>query len=412
MVEGRVFHDRGKQSQRSCTGEIEAALLTGGGDRHYAFGLAMGLVSKGVVVDFIGGDEVDSPEMHATPKLNYFHFRRNSRRDAGHIAKIWRVLTYYGCLMRYAATAKPKVFHILWNNKFEHFDRTLLMLYYRLLGKRVVLTAHNVNAGARDATDTWLNRLTLKIQYRLTDHIFVHTERMRNELVEAFGVAPAAVSVIRYGINNAVPSTTLTSEDARHRLGIGKDEKAILFFGNIAAYKGLEYLIGAFERIVADGRNYRLIVAGRAKDLSDPYVADIRERLNSKIIRERLTLRMEFIPDKDMELYLKAADVTVLPYTRIFQSGVMFLAYSFGLPVIASDVGSLRQDVVEGETGFICKPEDPLDLAETIERYFASSLYRDLENRRNRIREYIFDRHSWDAVGEKTRRVYAKALGV
>jgi glycosyltransferase involved in cell wall biosynthesis len=401
-----------------CTGEqgspaeIEAALLTGGGDRHYAFGLAMGLVSKGVVLDFIGGDEVDSPEMHATPKLNFFHLRRNSRQDAGYVAKMWRVLSYYGCLIRYAYTAKPKVFHILWNNKFEHFDRTLLMLYYRLLGKRIVLTAHNVNAGVRDATDTRLNRLTLGIQYRLTDHIFVHTQQMRNELVEAFGVPKASVSVIRYGINNAVPSTTLTCEEARQRLGIGKGEKAILFFGNIAAYKGLEYLIAAFERIIADGGDYRLIVAGRAKNASDPYVVDIRERLNRKIVRERTILRMEFIPDEEMELYLKGADVTVLPYTRIFQSGVLFLAYSFGLPVIASDVGSLREDVVEGETGFICKPEDPLDLAKTIERYFASSLYRDLNSHRGQIREYIQERHSWDAVGEKTRSVYAEALGM
>ena len=54
---------------------------------------------------------------------------------------------YYAKLIRYAATAKPKIFHILWNNKFELFDRTVLMLYYRLLGKRIVLTAHNVNAG-------------------------------------------------------------------------------------------------------------------------------------------------------------------------------------------------------------------------------------------------------------------------
>jgi glycosyltransferase involved in cell wall biosynthesis len=235
---------------------------------------------------------------------------------------------------------------------------------------------------------------------------------MRKELVEAFGVPKASVSVIRYGINNAVPSTTLTCEEARQRLGLRKGERAILFFGNIAAYKGLEYLIAAFERIVADGGDYRLIVAGRAKNASDPYVADIQERLNRKIVRERTVLRMEFIPDEEMELYLKAADVTVLPYTRIFQSGVLFLAYSFGLPVIASDVGSLREDVVEGETGFICKSEDLLDLAKTIERYFASSLYRDLDSHRGQIRMYIQERHSWDAVGERTRSVYAEVLGM
>jgi glycosyltransferase involved in cell wall biosynthesis len=229
--------------------------------------------------------------------------------------------------------------------------------------------------------------------------------------VEAFGVPKTSVSVIRMPINDAVPSTALTSEDARQRLGIRPGEKAILFFGNIAAYKGLEYLIAAFERIVADDGDYRLIVAGRAKKATDPYVVDILEQLNRKIVRERTVLRMEFIPDEDLELYLKAADVTVLPYTRIFQSGVLFLAYRFGLPVIASDVGLLREDVVEGETGFICKPEDPLDLAKTIERYFASSLYRDLASRRGQIRKYIQERHSWDAVCETTRSVYAQVLG-
>jgi glycosyltransferase involved in cell wall biosynthesis len=397
--------------EQSGAAEIEAALLTGGGDRHYAFSLAMGLVSKRVVLDFIGGDEGDRPEMHATPGLHFYHLRRNSKGDASYGEKVKGILSYYGRLIRYAATAKPKVFHILWNNKFEHFDRTLLMLYYRLLGKRILLTAHNINAGVRDANDTWLNRLTLRIQYRLTSHIFVHTEQMRTDLVEAFGVPKTSVSVIRMPINDAVPSTALTSEDARQRLGIRPGEKAILFFGNIAAYKGLEYLIAAFERIVADDGDYRLIVAGRAKKATDPYVVDILEQLNRKIVRERTVLRMEFIPDEDLELYLKAADVTVLPYTRIFQSGVLFLAYRFGLPVIASDVGLLREDVVEGETGFICKPEDPLDLAKTIERYFASSLYRDLASRRGQIRKYIQERHSWDAVCETTRSVYAQVLG-
>src|SRR5215211_7078117 len=137
--------------------KIHAALLTGGGDRHYAFGLAMGLVSKGVVLDVIGGDEVDSAEMHTTPDLNFFHFRRNSPRDANCFTKMWRVLTYYGRLIHYAAVSRASIFHILWNNKFAIFDRTLLMLYYRSLGKRIVLTAHNVNAGARDAVDSWLN---------------------------------------------------------------------------------------------------------------------------------------------------------------------------------------------------------------------------------------------------------------
>ena len=110
------------------------------------------------------------------PGVNFLNLRGNQRPEAGLVSKILRVLTYYARLIRYAATAEPEIFHILWNNKFEFFDRTLLMLYYKALGKKMILTAHNVNAGKRDSEDTRLNRLTLRTQYRFADHIFVHTE--------------------------------------------------------------------------------------------------------------------------------------------------------------------------------------------------------------------------------------------
>jgi glycosyltransferase involved in cell wall biosynthesis len=111
-----------------------------------------------------------------------------------------------------------------------------------------------------------------------------------------------------------------------------------------------------------------------------------------------------------MELYLKAADVLVLPYKEIFQSGVLFLAYSFGLPVVATDIGSFREEIIEGRTGFLCRPGDPIDMAQTIETYFSSDLYRDLSRRRQDIRDYAYSHHSWDAVGDLTRSVYVELL--
>jgi len=389
--------------------EIQVGLLTGGGDRHYAFGLAMGLVSNGIGVDFIGGDEVESPELHTTPKLTFFSLRRNGG-DATLAKKMSRIVAYYARLIRYAATAKPKIFHILWNNKFELFDRTLLMSYYKLLRKKVVLTAHNVNAGVRDSTDSPLNRFTLKIQYRLADRIFVHTAKMKDQLLEEFSVRNESVTIIPYGVNNAVADTSLSPGEAKQRLGIRSDEKTVLFFGNIAPYKGLEYLIAAFERIDATTPNYRLVVAGMLKKGCEKYAGSIRQALTLGRSRDRILLQAEFIPDEEVELYFKAADVCVLPYTEIFQSGILFLAYSFGLPVIAADVGSLREDVVEGETGFVFRPKDAADLANTLEKYFASDLYRSLNQRRPLIRDYVRARHSWETVAHMTRRVYAELL--
>ena len=78
-----------------------------------------------------------------------------------------------------------------------------------------------------------------------------------------------------------------------------------------------------------------------------------------------------------------------------------------GLPVLAADVGSLKDEIVEGKTGFVFRPEDPVDLAKDIERYFASDLFADLNSRRQEIRDYAKERHSWDVVGQMTMSVYA-----
>jgi glycosyltransferase involved in cell wall biosynthesis len=99
-----------------------------------------------------------------------------------------------------------------------------------------------------------------------------------------------------------------------------------------------------------------------------------------------------------------------LPYRNIYQSGVLFLGHSFGLPVLAADVGSLKDDIVEGKTGFVFNSEDPVDLASTIENYFANDLYANLSNRRQEIRDYATERHSWDTVGQVTMKVYANLL--
>jgi D-inositol-3-phosphate glycosyltransferase len=384
----------------------DVALLTGGSDRPYAFGLAKALLSRGVGLDFIGSDDLDIPELRVSPALNFLNLRGSQRQDASLLRKVSRILVYYARLVRYAASARPRIFHILWNNKFELFDRTLLMLYYKLLGKKIVFTAHNVNARRRDSNDSALNRLTLRIQYRLADHIFVHTDAMKKELLADFGVGEHAVSVIPFGINNAVPDTGLTAAEARQRLGIEPDARTLLFFGNIGPYKGLEFLVAAFQRVAAEDPACRLVIAGQLMRGCEAYLEEIRRAIRADSSRDRVIQRIEFVPDGDTEVFFKAADLLVLPYTQISQSGVLVLGYSFGLPVGASDVGSFRLDVVKGMTGFLFKAGDPVDLAAAIEGYFRSDLFKTLPSRRREIINYARKRFSWDAVSAMTCAVY------
>src|SRR6266496_3593555 len=84
--------------------EIAVALLTGGRDRHYVFGLATALISRHATLDLIGSDELDCPEFHE-PRVTFLNLRGNHRRGVNFATKVSRVSKYYARLIRYAATA-------------------------------------------------------------------------------------------------------------------------------------------------------------------------------------------------------------------------------------------------------------------------------------------------------------------
>ena len=403
-----AVEQKSRSAETSFESSRQVALLTAGRDKPYALGIASALLANKVSFDFIGSDLVDGPELHANPLVRFLNFR-DQRVDASPAAKVGRVLAYYWRLVRYTAGAEPRVFHILWNNKFEFFDRTLMMVYYKVMGKRIVLTVHNVNIGKRDSNDSYLNRLSLRIQYALCDRIFVHTAGMQSDLMSEFGVPQAKISVIPFGINNTVPNTRLSTAEAKRQLGVGSSDKTLLFFGNIAPYKGLEYLIAAFTKIAKEDQSYRLIIAGRPKGRED-YWNRIREEITNGGVSDRIIQKIEYIPDEETELYFKAADVLILPYTQIFQSGVLFLGYAFGLPVIVADVGSLKEEILENETGFVFTSRDSSDLANTIRHYFTSQLFCERESRRVKIKGFANERYSWTKVAAIVTAAYSNLL--
>jgi D-inositol-3-phosphate glycosyltransferase len=417
-VRSRQAYARGQTPQSSVVGApssvtghpaLSVTLLTGGGDKPYALGMAAALTSAGVHVDFIGSDDLSVPELLTNRRVIFFNLRGDQNTDARPARKMARVLTYYWRLVCYSARAKPKLFHILWNNKFQLLDCTLLMLYYKLLRKRIVFTAHNVNARKRDSNDSWLNQLSLKVQYNLSDHVFVHTNGMKDQLVADFRIPEEKIGVIPFGINNTVPNTSLSSAEAKRCLGVSSSDKIMLFFGNIAPYKGLEYLVAAFSALLKRDRSYRLLIVGKPKG-PPSYWNEIRRTIVNGDIGDRVIEKIEYVPDEATELYFKAADVLILPYAHIFQSGVLFLSYSFGLPAIAADVGSLRSEIIEGQTGFIFKPQDSSDLADKIDKYFNGELFGHLESRRLEIKKYANERYSWNKVAAITTPVYSNLL--
>jgi glycosyltransferase involved in cell wall biosynthesis len=389
--------------------QIDIALLTGGDDKTYAIGLTLALAARNIFVDYIGSTAIDSPELHTSSLIEFLNLRGDQTESAPALTKIRRILLYYARLIRYAFVSKRPVFHILWNNKFELVDRIALMILYRLMGKKLVFTAHNVNAAKRDGRDSVVNRASLRFQYFMCDRIFVHTNRMKDELCRDFGAPAEKVCVIPFGINNTYPTTRLSFSEAKSRLGLA-GRKTMLFFGQIAPYKGLDHLVAAMAQPSLAGSEICLIIAGKVKQGHASYWETIDAEIARLKLESRIVKRVSFIPEQDVEIYFKAADVLILPYVEISQSGLPFLAYSFGLPVVATDVGELKEDVIPGETGFMSPPRDPAGLASSISAYFSSDLYSQLDAKRRFISEFANERYSWSKVGEITRDVYEDLL--
>lgn len=86
---------------------------------------------------------------------------------------------------------------------------------------------------------------------------------------------------------------------------------------------------------------------------------------------------------------------------------MLFLGYSFGLPAIAADVGTLEDEIIEGQTGFVFRAQDSSHLASKIEEYFKSELFRNLETNRFQIKEYANERYLSSKVAPITTLVYA-----
>lgn len=147
--------------------------------------------------------------------------------------------------------------------------------------------------------------------------------------------------------------------------GIAPEKKVLLFFGLIRAYKGLDILIEAFGEL---SEEYELIIAGESYEEFTQYQNIINQHNNS----DKVHPHIRYVADEEVPTFFSAADLCVLPYKSATQSGVVSIAFHFDLPVLVTDVGSLREIVDNFQGGEVVKPNDSKALAQAIRAFFTS----------------------------------------
>jgi len=231
------------------------------------------------------------------------------------------------------------------------------------MGVKLVNTVHNVRWLSEGLTARFPGRILQREIYRCFDALIFHTHHSRQEFVEAFGRMPKHSRIIPHG--NYLfhrPESIIPREEARLRLGLKPQDRVCLFFGVLRRYKGLPVLLEAFAEVQRQLPRARLLIAGAP--YFDADVEGLRRRAEELKLDVLWDLR--YIPAGELPLYFSACDLVVLPYERVYQSGVLQLAFAFARPVVVTEVGGLPEVVKQGETGLIVPPRDEKALARAI----------------------------------------------
>lgn len=158
----------------------------------------------------------------------------------------------------------------------------------------------------------------------------------------------------------------LDKKETQKKLGIPENKKVLLYFGFVRDYKGLDILMESMAMLSDD---YYLIIAGEVYG-DDKQYFDLIDNLQ---IKDKLNVNLRYIKDDEVSLFFSAADVNILPYRSATQSGILSIAYHFELPVLVTDVGSLKQTVDSSKSGMIIPKAEPELIAEKIIEYFTSN---------------------------------------
>jgi glycosyltransferase involved in cell wall biosynthesis len=148
--------------------------------------------------------------------------------------------------------------------------------------------------------------------------------------------------------------------------------RALLFFGIVRKYKGLEVLLRALPKVLSE-TDCHLVVAGEFYEPVDPY----QQLIRSLGIEAHVRIDNRYIPNEEVPRILENADVLVLPYLSATQSGVARVAQASALPIIASRTGGLVETIIDGQTGLLFPPGDSDALADCIIKYFRDGLGRE-----------------------------------
>lgn len=377
-----------------------------GGLTHYAYNLSLALAERGHRITFVTADGYELEAREALPEA--IEVRQVIGRWGRHLPA-WLPAIARGLLRKVEAIydslavallarrLRPDVIHL-------HCTNQIALFYLRALerlGRPLVATAHVVTPHEPIA----FQQAIYSGIHGAGDLIIAHSDFDRQRLLDEFAVEAERVTVIPHGEYGFFEQGGETVERgaARRSLGLSADDEVVLFFGYIRRYKGLDILFDAWPAVMAERPRARVVVAGDPVQLP----ADERQELEARATELGAVHHFGYVAFSEVSRYFAAADVLVMPYRHISQSGVLFLALSLGVPVVASRVGALPEMLDDGDSALLVPPESADELAMALRRILGDAALRQrLASGGRRVAQA----HGWPTIAERTATAYRALL--
>ena len=366
----------------------------GSSHHFYLFGQAKGLLANDTDVHLYTNSNTINP---CIDNLSFYQFYSNIFNRKNKIISLFIYLI--GSLKSHfhARYKNCTIFH------YHLFGSSVLVLFNMLLAKllfaKITITIHDVKSFSSESSFKLYSRLI----YFFSDTIITHNEYSFKEIIEKNASLAHKISIIPHG--NYLPFIEIKEDqhESRIKLDIEKGKKVLLFFGMIKKVKGLDILLSSLTEVIKKHSDIVLLIAGKPwKDDFSNYQKLIDELAISKYCK----LDIKFISHSDVSNYYSAADIVILPYRKIYQSGVLMMSLSYKKPVVVSDLPSFKEIIENNRTGYIFQSENSFDLSRAINQALDNPKL--LEEIKQNGYDLIATDYKWEMIGKKTVDAYLK----
>jgi glycosyltransferase involved in cell wall biosynthesis len=237
-----------------------------------------------------------------------------------------------------------------------HLARFLVLAkLIRRRGARIAWTAHNLYPHEGGRTK-WVHRVARRFIARTADTVFVHGPTAAQLVAREFAIPSERIKLIPHGHWRRQYPFVPSRDQARRRISLALQRSDITLYGFVGSclpYKNIESILEAFTGL---DESSHLLIAGAFP--SAEYRRKVRSLIPSGPAAQRVHIVPRFLGADEIMTYVAGLDVLVLSYKEILTSGVVMLALSAGVPVIAPCIGGIP-DVIDESCGMLYDPREP-----------------------------------------------------